>query len=50
MLGLAANEGLEPHQLSGRFSMATTRIIPLELRGLNAYAEAFERNIRNLEV
>jgi sugar (pentulose or hexulose) kinase len=49
MLGLAAHEGLEPHRLSERFSMTASRVMPINLPGLNAYAEAFERNIMNCE-
>jgi L-fuculokinase len=45
MLGLAACEGLSPYELAGRFSMGTSRVMPLMLKGLNAYAEEFERQI-----
>jgi sugar (pentulose or hexulose) kinase len=43
LLGLSALLGVQPAELKGRFTIATTRLAPLPLVGLNAYTEAWER-------
>jgi len=43
LLGLAAHEGMSPHQLAERFTLTTTRVPPFELPNLQAYVETFER-------
>lgn len=43
LLGLSALEGVHPRELAGRFTIATTRVTPLPLTDLPAYAADWER-------
>jgi L-fuculokinase len=43
LLGLSALTGVHPSKLEKSFTIATTRLAPLPLAGLNDYAEAWER-------